>query len=276
MLTDVSTLHRPSRKSLLPNHDPRQMHKVEEMDAPPLGSFEEPLTGDHKEVRKVEAIKAIYGLSPSKAPGPDKFQAEAYQKLPCFGKPIATPVDLVYRTGYIPNALRQTFVIPLPKKGKDPHDAASRRPITLLDTMAKIVDAVAYHRISPKIEKQLSPARYAYRRNCSAGMCLTEIMDATHRALRRGRWCYLSPFDIAGAFDNVSHVKLMETMESFGADGHSRRIIHNFLQSKNGYSNRLLLQYFSHRYERSAVVGHLIPSIMASILQTKVVGELKV
>ena len=63
-------------------------------------------------------------------------------------------------------------------------------------------------------------------------MCLTEIMDSVHRALNRKRWCYLASFDIAGAFDNVSHRQLMTGLKRFGVDIHSRRVIHNWLGSR--------------------------------------------
>ena len=59
-------------------------------------------------------------------------------------------------------------------------------------------------------------------------MRLTEIMGATHRALRRGGWRYLASLDTAGAFGNVSHLQLKEAMKDFGVDGHNRRILHNW------------------------------------------------
>ena len=61
-------------------------------------------------------------------------------------------------------------------------------------------------------------------------MRLTEIMDATRRALRRGRWCYLASFDIAGASDNAPHVHLMKAMRDFGIDAHARRVLRNWLR----------------------------------------------
>ena len=186
---------------------------------------------ERKKVTRMEVIKAIHSLSAKKASGPDKFSGEVYERPPGLAEPLTELLNLVYSTGHIPKALRQAFLIPLPKSGKDPHDTAPRRPITLLNTAAKLIEAVVYHRILPQIEPRLSPAQYASRTNCSTEMCMTEIMDAAHRGLRRGRWCYLASLDIAGAFDNVSHSKLAEAVKTFGVDGHSRRLLKSNLQS---------------------------------------------
>ena len=60
-------------------------------------------------------------------------------------------------------------------------------------------------------------------------MCLVEMMDKLHRPLRRGRFCYLASFGVAGEFDNASHSQPKSGLVSEGADAHTRRAVHNWL-----------------------------------------------
>ena len=115
------------------------------------------------------------------------------------------------------------------KPGKDPHLIASRRPISLLSSTVKIIEAVLYHRLIHEVEPQLESAQYAYRRDRGIEMRLVEIMDELNRALIRKRSCYLISFDVKGAFDNVSRRKLVTGLKQMGVNARARRVIHNWL-----------------------------------------------
>ena len=42
----------------------------------------------------------------------------------------------------------------LPKSGKDPHQTASYRPISLVPVFSKILEKIIYDRLKPTIEKE--------------------------------------------------------------------------------------------------------------------------
>ena len=134
------------------------------------------------------------------------------------------------RTGTIPVTLRRVHLIPIFKAGKYPHLASSRRPISLLSTEVKLAESVIYHRIPLGEEDKLAVEQFAKRRERGAEMHLVRLMDFTQRALCRGRLCYLVSYDVAGAFDNVSHTHLMRGLVEFGVDGENRRVIRNWLR----------------------------------------------
>ena len=60
-----------------------------------------------------------------------------------------------------------TKVIAIEKPGKDPRLAESYRPISLLSTCCKLLECLVLHRVSPEVEKLLSPEQAAFRRNRS-------------------------------------------------------------------------------------------------------------
>ena len=73
-------------------------------------------------------------------------------------------------------------------------------------------------------------------------------MDTIHRAMLRGRYAYVVSFDVAGAFDRVSHFGLTEELRNFGIDGYTRRLIHNWIRG-----SRFIVK---HRTPRGTVMGY--------------------
>ena len=71
--------------------------------------------------------------------------------------------------------------------------------MALLNASVKIVDSVVYHRMLKVVAPRLDCTQFAFRSESVAEMCLTEMMVALRRALRRGRFVYLASFDVHGA-----------------------------------------------------------------------------
>lgn len=60
-------------------------------------------------------------------------------------------------------------IITLPKPGKDPHQASSYRPISLLPTLSKILEKIIYNRFKPIIEegKLIPDHQFGFKRKHS-------------------------------------------------------------------------------------------------------------
>ena len=96
--------------------------------------------------------------------------------------------DVILETGRICDGLTRLYLAPQLKVGKDPHRCGPRRPISLISTAVRILEAVPYHRMLPAKEKNADGRQYAYRRKRGAETPLTEPMDFIHRSLNRGRY----------------------------------------------------------------------------------------
>ena len=57
-------------------------------------------------------------------------------------------------------------------------------------------------------------------------------MDGAHRALLGGQFVYIFSYDIAGAFDRVTHHQLMGALPMYGIDTYTRRLVHNWLAGR--------------------------------------------
>ena len=198
----------------------------------PLLPFREMIGTEHTKVREVEVLKAIYGQSSKKSPGPDLFPAELYKKLSVLKEYTTAFIDLIIRKGVIPKTLKRIYLVPITKPGKDPRSVDSRRPIALLCVIIKILETVVYHRLLPVVEPHLTPCQYAYRRGRGTEFLLIEVMDRVHRALLGGQHVYLASFDIRGAFDTVPHSELMAALKRFGVDVRLRKVIHEWLRGR--------------------------------------------
>ena len=111
----------------------------------PLGPFRERLGETYRRVEITEVIKLIDNLPLRRAPGADAISAEIYKKTRALIPYIREVCDSALKTGHFPNALRRVHLIPLLKIGKNPQSQESRRPISLLCTMVKIMENILYH-----------------------------------------------------------------------------------------------------------------------------------
>ena len=109
----------------------------------------------------------------------------------------------------IPKIWRKTKVIAIEKPGKDPRLAESYRPISLLSTCYKLLERLVLHRVSPEVEKLLSPEQAGFRRNRSTceqvAALTTHIENGFQRQLKTGA-VFL---DLTAAYDTVWHTGLL-------------------------------------------------------------------
>ena len=99
-------------------------------------------------------ILSISHLPTRKAPGPDGLLVELYKKLTSLHPYLLKLLNDIYRTGAIPAALRDIYIVPITKQGKDPRDPQGERPISLLNSTKKILEGVVYQRLLPRVETQ--------------------------------------------------------------------------------------------------------------------------
>lgn len=165
-----------------------------------------------------EILDAIYAASPHKSPGPDG--------LPNHILHIAAPILADHLTklfnqslylGYWPTLFHESTTVVLRKPGKDDYTKPkSYRPIALLNTVGKIMEAVMARRLSYLIEAHdLLPCRYVGgRRLRSAEHALHTIVEAIYDAWSKNpkQVASLLLLDVSGAFDNVSHKRLFHNL----------------------------------------------------------------
>ena len=102
----------------------------------------------------------------------------------------------------------------LHKPGKDPHQTASYRPISLLPVFSKILEKIIYDRIKPIIEtKKLIPDhQFGFRNKHSTIEQMHRLINEIIVALENKEYCTALFIDIEKAFDKINHESLLQTI----------------------------------------------------------------
>ncbi|KAM4055630.1 reverse transcriptase (RNA-dependent DNA polymerase) [Hirsutella rhossiliensis] len=156
-----------------------------------------------------EIEEKVMAAKPWKAPGEDGLPAIVWKKLWHVVK---------HR------------IIPLRKPDKGDYTLAKAwRPISLLSTLGKILEAVVAERISYAAEAQgLLPANhFGARKRRSADQALVLLQERIYKAWRTGRVLSLISFDVKGAYNGVCKERMLERMKARGIPNLVQRRISN-------------------------------------------------
>lgn len=176
--------------------------------------------GTWKQITQHEIREAIHMVPPDKAPGPDEIPNRIL-KMAC--QHMVPLLALIFnsslRLQYCPQAFKCSVSIALRKPGKEDYSAPkSYRPIALMNTLGKVLDTVLARRIQYAAEVQhLLPATHVGGRkaaSCEHGIHL--LFEKVFAAWRQRKVASLLLLDVSGAFDNVSHERLLHNLRKRG------------------------------------------------------------
>ncbi|RKK06375.1 hypothetical protein BFJ68_g17121 [Fusarium oxysporum] len=164
--------------------------------------------------QKVMAAKAW------KAPGEDGLPAMVWKQL----WPVAQDRVLhLFRTslidGVLPDQWRCAKIIQLKKPGKGNYAIAKPwRPISLLSTLGKILEAVVADRISYAVETfgLLPTNHFGVRKRRSAEQALLLFQEQVYKTWRNRKVVSLISFDVKGAYNGVFKERLLQRLEARG------------------------------------------------------------
>jgi exonuclease III len=206
------------------------------------------------EINEHETTKAIRKAPPDKAPGPDTIPNKVWRTLttvPILIQALKALFNSCIRVGYNPQHFQTSTTVVLRKAApRDFRLPKSYRPIALLNTLGKILESIIALRISWALEEQglLPKGHLGGRKGVSADHAFQLILDEVYRAWGRGHKASMLLLDISGAFDNVSH----------------RRLIHNVRTMRLGWIANWLQSFLSNRHTQLQLPGFLSELITTS------------
>ena len=115
-----------------------------------------------REVTDEDVRNGLWALKPFKAPGPDGLHAGFFQHFwHEVRNPICKEVKNIFTNGVVPDYLNDTLVTLIPKC-KSPESLNNYRPISLCNSVYKIVSKILVERIRPHLNKLVSPVQSAF------------------------------------------------------------------------------------------------------------------
>ena len=141
--------------------------------------------------------------------------------------------NAILRTQYFPKLWKLAQIEMLPKSGKDPHQTASYRPISLLPVFSKILEKIIYNRIKPIIEKEklIPDYQFGFRNKHSMIEQMHRLINEIILAFENKQYSTALFMDIEKAFDKINHESLLQTIrKQFSEQIH--QLIKSYLSSR--------------------------------------------
>ena len=153
-----------------------------------------------------EEIKsALWSLKAFKAPEPDGLHAGFFHRFWLIvGKSVVDVVKKVFEDKVVPDYLNRTLIA-LIQKIQSPETLNNYRPISLCNTVYKIITKIIVARLRPFLDKIISPLQTAFvpgRKGIDNVIVVQEIIHTLSR--KKGRVGYMAiKIDLEKAYDKL-------------------------------------------------------------------------
>lgn len=181
-----------------------------------------------------EVHSVLMGLKSESAPGCDKITTK-FLKLAKFSVVpiICHVVNLCFDQGTFPVALKEAIITPV-HKGGDKTDVNNYRPISVLNSISKILEKLINTRLISYFDKFniLSDSQYGFRREKSTEDAVEALTSLIVKSLDKGKKCLAVFLDLKKAFDTVSVPILCRKLETIGIRGKPLELLTDYLSCR--------------------------------------------
>ena len=170
-----------------------------------------------------EEIKvALWSLKPFKAPGPDGLHVGFFQRFwLVVGKSVMEEIKLIFSEKRVPAYLNSTHIALIPKI-QGPETLGNYRPISLCNTVYKVLTKIIVARLRPFLGKLISPLQSAFvpgKKGIDNVIIAQELIHSLSK--KKGKVGYMAiKIDLEKAYDKIewSFVREMLVRANFPTD----------------------------------------------------------
>lgn len=183
-----------------------------------------------------EVKNIIRKLPNGKAPGPDNIPNKILKNLPQKGiVQLTYIINSILKLQIFPNQWKNALIIPIYKKQKDKTDPTSYRPISLLNTMAKITEKIIHRRLIEAVEKRnniIVPEQFGFRAGHSTTMQIVRISNDVIKNYNKQKVTVMTLLDIEKAFDTVWINGLIHKLIHYNIPTFLTKLIYSYLTER--------------------------------------------
>jgi ribonuclease HI len=187
-------------------------------------------------ITELEIQRALKATKGSTAPGEDGLPALVWKHLWQALKQLITRIFTAsVKLGHHPRRWRGAKIVVLRKPGKPDYSIpGAYRPISLLNTLGKILETVIARRLSYLAEKHglLPNTQFGGRPGRTTEQALLVLANAIDRAWYKCKVVTLIAFDLKGAFNGVNKISLDARLRAKGIPAVARKWIASFMSDR--------------------------------------------
>lgn len=179
--------------------------------------------------------KAIQGLNPTKAFGPDEISPRMLKELVDYlSDPLAIIMNKTLSDSCLPADWKMAHVTPIFKKGVK-NLPENYRPVSLTSICCKLTESIIKDQMMSYLlqENLLSNKQYGFIGKRSTTTQLLTYIDKCCEVIANGSVVDCIYFDFAKAFDTVPHRRLLKKLECYGIKGKIVQWIKAFLSDRH-------------------------------------------
>lgn len=169
------------------------------------------------------------------APGSDSISYSMLRLLKDeTARVIVEDLNKIWKTNIIPFDLKTIKVVAIPKPGKNPELVDGTRPISMINSCIKILNAAVLEKLQTHLEQNhiLSDLSFGSRKGTSSVSCLEYVVNKALSTKRKGLIVGAIFVDLSNAFNAVKPEVLEETMYRHSIPPEFRSWIMTFLTNR--------------------------------------------
>ncbi|KAF0307987.1 putative RNA-directed DNA polymerase from transposon X-element [Amphibalanus amphitrite] len=176
--------------------------------------------------------EAIRRLSDT-ACGPDRLRAGDFRALTeVHRRSLLAEINTSVACGTIPAHWTDSFLVPIPKPGKDHRSLGGYRVITVQNIGGKLVESMIARKLSAALEAFLPPTLGAYRSGRATWLNVGQVVHKATEAFEAREHALIVGLDLQDAYNLVSVPILVRRLRSLGIDPFFVRWILQALQAR--------------------------------------------
>lgn len=184
---------------------------------------------------KIQELTHSLKKCKSNSPGPDTI---LYVFIQNFGTKtlnlLLNIYNRIWNEGYWPQKWKTGIIIPISKPDKNQFKPEGYRPITLLNTMCKLLEKIINYRLTWFLEKInfFSTKQNGFRKNRSTMDSLYEINEEITKTFENKQFMGVINLDIAKAYDTTWRHNILVKLNSVLNKGRLLNLISNFTSNR--------------------------------------------
>ena len=150
---------------------------------------------------------------------------------------LLVPLEIIFNKslgeGHFPSIMKKADIIPL-HKAKQHDDSNNYRPISLLLTISKILEKIAYKRTYSFLEQtdQIFKSQYGFRNSHSCENAIQELVGEIIKGKQEDMYTLAVFLDLSKAFDSLEHSVLVKKLEKYGIRGVALKWYESYLRNR--------------------------------------------